>query len=213
LKINKITSGGILAFVSGALLTALPASATTISFVTSGSPTNVGVAGADFTYMGASVASFDPTAGVFFNGTTAATSFGDFSFSNGTPTSNVADVKITPTINGGAAAVVDFNGTISSAVIGGQTVYSVNFSGTPGTVAGTGALAGYTELVSNGVTYAVQTVEQLNTGTLGKQTWLSGYIQGVPGPMTPEPATMATTGLALALVGFAAARRKAKSKS
>ena len=212
MKINKIAFHSTAALVLGFALSALPAAATTISFTTAGTPTNVGVSGADFTFTGASVSSFDPTAGVFFTGTTAGTSFGAFSFASGTPTSNVIDVKVTPTVNGGAAAVVDFQGTISSVVVGGTTAYSVNFSGTSGSTAGTGALAGYTQLVSNGVTYAVKTVEQLNTGTLGKQTWLNGYIQGVGQTIVPEPATLATTGLALVLVGFAA-RRKAKANS
>ena len=212
MNINKITFHSTAALVLGFALSALPAAATTISFTTSATPTNVGLGGADFTFTGANVSSFDPTAGVFFNGLTTGTSFGAFSFASGTPTSNVVDVKVAPSINGGAPAQVDFIGTISSTVVSGITAYSVNFSGTTGSTAGTGSLAGYTQLVSNGVTYAVKTVEQLNTGTLGKQTWLNGYIQGVGGAVVPEPATLATTGLALALVGFAA-RRKAKANS
>jgi hypothetical protein len=210
LNTNKIAFHSTAALVLGFALSAFPAVATTISFGTTATPSNVGVGGADFTFTGASVSSFDPTAGVFFNGLTTGTSFGAFSFASGTPTSNVVDVKVAPTVNGGSAAVVDFQGTITP--ISGTTQFMVNFSGTTGSTAGTGSLAGYTQLVSNGVTYAVKTVEQLNTGTLGKQTWLNGYIQGVGGAVVPEPATLATTGLALALVGFAA-RRKAKANS
>ena len=213
MKINKIGFGGTVAFVLGAVLTVLPASATTISFTTAGSPTDVGVAGADFNYTGANVSSFDPTAGTFFSGTTAGTSFGDFVFASGTPTSSVVNVNLSPTVNGGAAAVVDFQGTISSVIVGGTTLYTVNFGSTPGaTNITTGALSGYTELTQNGINYAVQTTEQLSSGTPGKMTYLAGFIQGVSMNITPEPATMATTGLAL-LLGGLLVRRKATARS
>jgi hypothetical protein len=215
LNTNKITFRNTRAFVFGAFLIALPASATTISFTTSASGSasdNYGTGAADFNFTGANVGTTtlsNTAPGTAFNGTVVSDSFGELTFASGTPNSNIIDVKLTPTVNGGAAAAVSFDGTISSVVVGGQTAYSVNFSGTTGgTNVTSGALSGYTELTSNGLTYAIKTVEQLNTGTGSKQTWVSGYIMGVPGSVTPEPATLATTGLALALIGFSLRRKK-----
>ena len=66
----------------------------------------------------------------------------------------------------------------------------------------------YTELSDtvNGQTadYAIQTVQQL-TGS--KEDTLYGFFVGVGPSVVPEPATLATTGLALLLVGFAARRK------
>jgi hypothetical protein len=214
LKIIKISSlGSMAALACGALLTAFPAAADTITFNTTASPTSVNASGYSWTFTGASVPTpgFDPDFGKLFNGLTLGTSFGSISsvcLTNScittSPSSAVIDVKVNPTVNGGAAAALDFKGTVSSSVIQGQTEYFINFATTSSAVAGTGTLAGYTELSEGGVTYAVQTVQQLNQG---KTSYLAGFIGGVPGAVTPEPATFATTGLALALAGFALRRR------
>jgi hypothetical protein len=199
------------ALACGALLTAFPATADTISFTTTASPTSVNASGYSWTFTGASVPGFDPDFGKLFNGLSSVTSFGSISSVcltnsciNTSPSSAVIDVDVHPTVNTGAQAALDFKGTISSSVVQGQTEYFINFAGTSNSVAGSGTLAGYTELSEGGVTYAVQTVQQLNQG---KISYLSGFIGGVPGAVTPEPATFATTGLALALAGFALRRR------
>jgi hypothetical protein len=206
LTFNKIISRTTLAFAFGALLAALPATATTISFTTSANPTTVGPAGgASFTYVNANVGNFTSDTGVFFNaasGTTAST-FGGFTYNASSAGSNVVSIKLNPTVNGGAQAALDFKGVVTSSVVGGQTAYSINFSSTTGANAGTGGLAGYTILTQNNVTYAIQTVQQLN---VGKSTWIQGYVQGVVG-VAPEPSTWATTGLALLLAGFVVRRQ------
>jgi hypothetical protein len=227
LKINKISSG-IGALALGAFFAALPAFATNITetFSTTLSP-NFGIAPGEttsyFDYVNATSASFNPVLGANFGGPifgSPSDSFGGFIFDNAAPpngsSSNVT-VALTPTINGGQAAVVDFSGAISSVVTNtGVTQFSINFGTTAGSTQvnmGTASNPNYyTEVTSGGVNYAIQTTQTLGSSQNGKQTWLAGFIQGVPTALTPEPATLSTTGIALLLVGFGI-RRKAKAKN
>jgi hypothetical protein len=216
LKINKILSG-IGALALGSFLTALPAAATTMTFTTAATPGTVAAAGETantfFNYIDASgVPSFDPSTQTNFgvSNPSSANSFGGFTFITNTAppngTSSVVTVALTPTINGGKVAAVDFSGTVSAV---SNSSYSISFSGTPGA---TNTAGGYTDLTSNGITYAIETTQTLNASGAGKQAWLQGYILGVPAASTPEPATLTTTGIALCLVGFGI-RRRAKAKS
>jgi hypothetical protein len=215
LKINKISSGiGVLAL--GSFLTALPAAATTMTFSTAATPGTIAAVGESpntfFNYIDASgVPSFDPSTQNNFGGIggSSTDSFGGFTFITNTAppngTSSVVTVALTPTISGGTKAAVDFSGTITAV---SNSTYSINFSGTPGATSN----ASYTDLTSNGITYAIETTQTLNSSGAGKQTWLQGYILGVPSASTPEPATLTTTAIALCLVGFGI-RRRAKAKS
>jgi hypothetical protein len=100
LNINKIGSRSTLAALAfGALVTVLPASADTISFTTSSSPTGVDVGTYAFNFNGAVVNNHNegyiPT---LLSGTTTTTSFGGFTLSPGSgPASQVIDVNVTPT--------------------------------------------------------------------------------------------------------------------
>jgi hypothetical protein len=223
LKINRIGSINIAAVALGAFLTALPAAATTISFTTSSDVAAVGdgsTTSAIFGYNSETMGPFDPTVagGVLFSGSSSS-SFGGFSYSPSSNSANpdVINVTVQPT----SGSAVTFEGQVSSMVLSGKTVYWVDFSGTPGASndnlvpgGGTGSANYFTSLESSsGVSYDIKTIQQFNapggSGTGGKQTWLTGWV-GVPLVMTPEPATLATTGLALVLAGLVA-RRKAKA--
>lgn len=202
--INKISSGSIVAMTFVALLTALPAAATTITFSTTGTSSTT-----DWTYEGVSNLNVgNISGGTAFDMQSIFDSFGAIQLNTATPgNSSVINVNLTPTVNGVAATTaLDFQGNV--AVSSG----TINFGGTPGAVAGTGALAGYTVLQSNNVDYAIKTNQPLTLGGVNKDTWLAGYIVGVPAAMTPEPATLTTTGIALLLVGLGI-RRKASAKS
>jgi len=197
----------------GVILAALPATADTISFTTAPASQNVAASGETnsyFNYQGVTVNTTYTPSGTAFTGS-ATDSFGYLSFANGVAppagTSNVIDVTLnTPTINGGQQASVTFDGTVTSQVLSGVTVYNVNFTGASGTTTIGGVQ--YADVISNGVTYAIQATQQLNT----KYTYLNGYILGVPPPTAPEPATIATTGLALALAGLIARRKASGNK-
>jgi len=142
-------------------------------------------------------------------------SFGILEVGSVAPTNgDVVKVNVTPTItvNGSAVSatsVLPFQGTI--AVSAG--VASINFGATANSTQVTVGGVQYTELSDtvNGQTadYAIQTVQQL-TGS--KEDTLYGFVVGVPMNATPEPATLATSGLALLLVGLAA-RRKTKASN
>jgi len=213
LKINKINSSSMLALAFGALLTACPAMAETITFTTGPSPqSNFGADSYNYTFLGNTgpTTGIDPTTngGTFFSSTTQlGDSFGMIGFKNsGTPNGTVVNVDVTPTINGVTAATsVDFSGTVAVNSVSG--VSSVLFSGGK-----TEDLNGQTFVyqVSNGVQYAIEQVQNLPTNT-AKASYLVGFI-GVAPSLTPEPATMATTGLALVLAGLIA-RRKSTAKN
>lgn len=225
MKINMIGSVNIAAVAVSVFLTVLPAAASTISFTTSSDVGAVGdgtAASAVFTYNTETVGPFDPTVanGVLFGGSSSS-SFGGFSYSPSTNSANpnVINVTVTPT----SGSAVTFEGQVSSMVLSGKTIYSIDFAGTPGATndnlvpgGGTGAGNYFTSLESSsGLTYDIKTIQQFNapggSGTGGKQTWLTGWV-GVQVAMTPEPSTIATTGLALVLAGLVA-RRKAKANS
>lgn len=207
MKINKINSSSMLALAFGALLTAFPAIAETITFTTGPSPqSNFGAAPYNYTFLGADVSTpFDPTTngGTFFSSSLMLSdSFGMIGFkSSGTPNGTVVNVDVTPTINGvTAATAIDFSGTV--AVNSGSGVSSVLFSG-----GNTEVLNGQTYVyqVSNGVQYAIEQVQSLPTNS-AKASYLVGFVGVVPS-LTPEPATVATTGLALVLAGLIARRK------
>ncbi len=209
MNINKITSSSIVALAFGALLTVVPASAELITFTTGPTQSNFGASPYNYTFLGADVSTgFDPTTngGTFFTSNMLSNSFGVVGFkSSGSPTSNVVDVDLTPTINGVTAATsIDFSGTV--AVNSSTGVSSVLFSG-----GSTEVLNGQTYVyqVANGVQYAIEQVQNLPTGP-NKSSYLVGFV-GVPASATPEPATVATAGLALVLVGLVA-RRKSTAK-
>jgi ethanolamine utilization microcompartment shell protein EutS len=188
-----------MAFV--ALLTALPAAATTITFSTTGTSSS-----SDWTYEGVTnLGVTNVTAGQSYNMQSLFDSFGAIQLNTATPgSSSVINVNLTPTVGGvPATTALDFQGTV--AVTG--SVGTINFGSTPGATAGTGTLAGYTVLQYNNVDYAIQTSQSLTLGAPAKFTWLAGYVMGVPGAITPEPATVATTGMALLFLGFGLRRR------
>ncbi len=220
-NIYKIKSNSIMALVFGALLAVAPATATSITatFVTGPVQTSVGTGTFDYNYqnvMAGDIAQFNlsMTPQFFNTNDSLFNSFGILEVGTTAPTNgDVVKVNVTPTItvNGSAvtaSTVLPFQGTI--AVSGG--VASINFGATANSTQVTVGGVQYTELSDtvNGQTadYAIQTVQQL-TGS--KEDTLYGFIVGVCPSVTPEPATLATTGLALMLVGFAA-RRKAGIK-
>jgi len=202
---SKISSSGILALTFGALLTAFPATAETITFTTGPDATNLGTGSYDVNFVGADVNVGTPTVGgTFYDAPGLTGSFGMFGFGTGSPTNgNVVSVDVTPTINGGPASpAIDFSGTI--AVHSG--IASISFSGPTETLSDGNK---YVYQNANGVQYAIEQTQTLPTSTT-KSSILVGWV-GVPAAITPEPATMATTGLALVLAGLIA-RRKAKAK-
>jgi len=204
LIINKISSGSIVAMTFVALLTALPAAATTITFSTTGTSST-----GDWTYDGVTNLNVgNISGGTSFNADSMFDSFGAIQLNTATPgNSSVINVDLTPTVNGvKATTALDFVGNI--AVSSG----TINFGSTPGAVAGTGALAGYTVLQYNNVDYGIETSQPLSLGGKNKDTWIAGYVMGVPAAVTPEPATLATTGIALLFIGLGI-RRKARTKS
>jgi hypothetical protein len=185
-----------------------------MTFATSGTPTTVGTGTGDFNFVGATDSTaFNPDAvgGNFFgagSGSAASlsNSFGELVFTSNAANSSVIDLKVTPTLSNGTTPAVNFSGTVEP-VTTGSTTYQVSFAATTGSTQVTIGGVAYTDIVSNGVNYAVQTTETLDTSLVGKGTWINGYIAGVAGPVAPEPGTMATAGLALALVGFLARRK------
>ncbi len=204
MKINKINSNSMLALAFGALLTAFPVMAETISFTTGPNATNLGTGADDFNFAGADVPTFTLSgSGTTFSSNSLSDSFGEFIFKNATPNSAVVSVDVTPTINGGSpSSSINFSGTI--AVNSG--IPSITFSGSTETVNGNT----YVYQVSNGVQYAIEQTQSLPT-SLNKSTYLVGFV-GVAPSLTPEPATFATAGLALVLAGLVA-RRKATAKN
>ncbi len=215
----------LVALSFGALVTVLPASATTISLSTSGNPTTIGVGGYDWSFNDGSLATTTiPTAGITLAGGTLASEIGAFS-SNGdsgakATQSEVIDINVLPTINGvTATTAVSFEGTIQESTTG---IYSLVFGAngstgcantsvscattSNGNVINNGQTVsgGYTDLLVNGINYEVATSTQLSpTKPLN---YLNGFV-GVA--VAPEPATYATTGLAAAFLGLFL-RRKAK---
>jgi hypothetical protein len=210
-KINLRSTLATLAF--GALVTVLPASADTVSFVTSSSPTSIGVGSFNFSFSGATV--LNQTVGqtpTLFNQNTSADSFGGFTVSglnNPGPASQVIDLLVQPTNASGVPvsglSPIDFGGKIMDSA----GVYSLVFAAdaTKGTSAGTGLYAGDIIKQEGGEIYAVKTTTTLSPG--GNKSF---YITGIVGAVAPEPATMATTGLAAAFLGLFL-RRKAKRNS
>ncbi len=227
------------ALTFGAIATVIPAYATTtVSVATSSSPTSVGVGGYDWIFNGSTTTPLTlPTSGgLTFNGNTMSSEFGLYSSVGDTGATNsaseVIDVSVAPTVkvNGAtqAASAVVFQGSIQAIGSGANTQYEMLF-GSNGTQACANAAVSctttsngnvvnngqsivniggtnYTELVENGIDYAVQSQTFL---TPGKATYFNGYI-GLA--TAPEPATMATTGLAAAFLGLFL-RRKAKQNS
>lgn len=189
----------MIALAFGALLTAFPAMAETITFTTGPDATNLGTGADDFNFAGADVPTFTLSGtGTTFSANSLSDSFGEFIFKNSTPNSAVVSVDVTPTINGGApSSSINFSGTI--AVSSG--IPSITFSGSTETINGNT----YVYQVSNGVEYAIQQTQSLPT-SLNKTSYLVGFI-GVAPSLTPEPATFATGGLALVLVGLIARRK------
>ncbi len=214
----------LVALAFGVLVTVVPASADTISLAVTGSPTDTLVGGYQWAFAPGSVGTQTlPSGGLLLDGNTIATEIGSFgsTFNSGASAthSEVIDIKVTPTINGGAQAAVTFQGTIQD--VGGNysLVFGNNgstgcanvavscFTTANGNVVNNGQTeiaGGYTLLTENGVSYEVQTTTTLSP------TKPFNYLNGFVGVASaPEPATYATTGLAVAFLGFFL-RRKAK---
>ena len=221
---NKINFRSTLAALAlGALVTAIPAVADTVSFTTSSSPTALGVAGQYFSFSGATVTDLSigtpPTtlaSNPYASTNSTANSFGGFSI---TPLANCSvvacaagssavQIDLTPTnINGTSVneAPLIFDGSI--AYTGGANgTYSLNFAAGDGGVAGTGAYVGDIVHTVGNITYAVPDSIALSNKTS------SFFVTGIVGSSAPEPATLATTGLAVAFLGMFL-RRKAKQIS
>ena len=219
----------LVALTFGALVTVLPASADTISLAIAGMPTNVLVGGYQWTFAPGAVNNLAlPTSGATLDGNTLASEIGALSSSGATAPntqSQVIDITVTPTINGGAAAAVTFEGSIQKASDGTYSLYFGN-NGTTAcanvavscTATGNGnvinngqqvfasANGNYTVLQSGGMDYEVQTTTVLSpTKPLN---FLNGFIGVVN---APEPATYATTGLAAAFLGMFLRRKKQNS--
>jgi hypothetical protein len=221
---NKFRST-LMALAFGALVTVVPASATTIGLSvapTIGAPTYVEVGGTAWGIGGYSVS------GTLTNGIlTLAGDSGSDSFLNvnGQNTCNcnytgsgVVDVTVTPTINGGPAqtavtfqgSIIDNGGTFSLYFGNqGSTTCTTNCYNTGNGYAinnGQTAANGYTTLVSNGIDY------EIASSTLLTPTKAIQYVGGFVGIVgAPEPATYATTGLGIALLGFFLRRKKQNS--
>ena len=147
----------------------------------------------------ASISAFSASASdTFFTGTTTSSSFGvlqDVNPASSSANSNVIDVNVK---SSASSSPIDFKGTVSAVAVGNTTAYEVNFGTTSNATSTMVNGVSYTELISNGVTYAIQTTQQLNTNIGGgKTTALKGFVGGVPLGAAPEPASIATTGLAL----------------
>jgi len=229
LTINKKNFRGILLSLTfGALVTVVPASATTIGLSVSptvGAPTTVDVGGYAWQIGGYTVS------GTLTNGIlTLAGDSGTDSFLNvngqnpcspscsSTTGSGVIDVAVTPTINGGPAqtaltfqgSIVDNGGTFSLYFGNqGSTTCSTNCANTGNGYTinnGQTAANGYTTLVSNGIDY------EIATSTLLTPTKIINYVGGFVGIVgAPEPVTYATTGLGISLLGFFLRRKKQNS--
>jgi hypothetical protein len=202
---NKINTSSIVATAFVALLTALPAAATTITFSTTGSSSN-----GSWTYGGVPAGDIAtatlPSGGTYYNSQSLFNSFGEVTVNSSSPTDANISVNLTPTVDGTKAiTALDFTGTTA------VSSDAISFAGTAGSTQTTIGGVAYTQLVSNNIDYDIKTTQTLILGGAGKMTWLSGYIVGVSPLATPEPATLATTGLALVLAGLIA-RRKAKAK-
>ena len=209
----KLGKYGVAALTLGAFSLILPASAkcATISFTTGPTGQQVeGNANNSFTFTGANISPFTATsADTFFTGSTVSTSFGllqDVNPASSAANSNVIDVDVA---SSSSSKPIDFKGTVSAVAVNNTTAYEVNFSNTVGAINTSVNNVSYTELISNGVTYAIQTTQQLNTNAGGgKVTSLKGFVAGVPLGAAPEPASIATTGLAFALAFFGLRRKK-----
>jgi len=227
LTINKNNfRSTLVALAFGALVTVVPASATTIGLSTSptqGAPTYVDVGDYAWAIQGYSISGTLSGAGTLtLDGTSNTNSILNV---NGQNTCNcnytgsgVVDVTVTPTINGGPAqTAVTFQGTIIdnagtfSLYFGnqGSTTCTTNCynTGNGYTVTAAQTVAnGYTTLVSNGVDY------EIATSTLLGPSKALNYVGGFVGIVSaPEPATYATTGLGVALLGFFLRRKKQNS--
>jgi hypothetical protein len=227
----------VVALAFGAFVTVLPASADTITLSTTAysnglavtTANGILVGGFDWTFGGSAgstnvTGSQTLSSGVTFSGNTLATEIGGIGATgNALATalqSQVIDFKVTPTIAGGTAAAVDFQGTIQESTGGVYSLYfgangstgctnvSVScFSTGNGNVVNNGQsvlASGYTLLNSNGVNYEVAT----NTILTSKGAFLNGFVGAV---VAPEPATYATTGLAAAFLGLFLSRKKKTS--
>jgi hypothetical protein len=229
LTINKKNFRSILlALTFGALVTVAPASATSIGLSVSptvGAPTTVDVGGTAWQIGGYTVS------GTLTNGIlTLAGDSGSDSFLNvngqnfcspscsSITGSGVIDVTVTPTINGGPAqtaltfqgSIVD-NGGNFSLYFGnqGSTTCTTNCYNTGHGDTITAAqtiVGGYTVLTQNGINY------EIATSTSITPTKIINYVGGFVGVVSaPEPATYATTGLGIALLGFFLRRKKRNS--
>jgi hypothetical protein len=219
---NKINFRSTLAALAlGGLVTVVPALADTVSFTTASSPIAFGAGAYDFSFNDATISGSFGQSPTVFNGTTTTTSFGGFTVTGGSgnPSSQVVDIDVKPTnINGTpvSGTALQFDGTLQD--IGGT--YSLVFSAASSSacaasthalvncgVAGTGAYAGDIVETSGNLIYAVPATTSLNlTGNK------SFFVTGIVGTVAPEPATLATTGLAAAFLGLFL-RRKAKQNS
>ncbi len=208
---NKSFRSTLVALTFGALVTALPVAADSVSFTTSSNPASFGVGSYAFSFNDATVT--NETVGLtptVLNGTTTTTSFGGFTVSGapGQAASQVVDVFVKPTNIDGTpvttASPLQFDGKI----VDTAGVYSLVFSAGNGATAGTGAYSGDIIQTQGNLIYAVKATTTLNTG---KSFFVTGLI-GTAAAVVPEPATFATTGLAVALVGMFL-RRRAKLNS
>jgi hypothetical protein len=244
LTINKKNFRSTIVTVAfGALVSVLPASATSITLATSVSPTTIDVGGVAWALSG--YATVDPTVQTDTSATFAALTPGLDSVINVNGTSvcsatnlackdqtasQVIDVNVTPTIVGGgvAATAVQFQGQIIDNVVNGVNNYELYF-GNQGTVTCLSSSAScattangstitaaqtvvntaageYTVISEGGVDYEIATATSL--GASKPYNTVAGFVGIIN---APEPATYATTGLGVALLGFFLRRKKQNS--
>jgi len=188
----------------GLLMTAFAPAArsATISITTSIASGTLGDASNSFLFTGASVPSFGSVP-VALSGTSLATSFGEFidAVPGSASNSSVIDILVKPNVNGSLGSL-DFKGTLSKV----GAAYLLNFSGTAGATSFTAGGVNYTGLVFDGYDFALATVQAVNGGGNGKTTWLQGYVTTAT-TATPEPASIAITGLGFIFCGLFMRRR------
>jgi len=172
----------------------------TISITTSVASGTLGDANNSFVFTGANIASLGSVP-VALSGTSLSTSFGEFidAVPGSASNSSVIDILLHANVNG-SLGTLDFKGALSKL----GSAYFLNFTGTPGATSFTAGGINYTGLVFGGYDFAIASMQAVNGGGNGKQTWLQGYVTTVA---TPEPASIAITGIGFVVCGLFMRRR------